>query len=108
MAWIALPVFADGEIFTAAQANGILEQLRANSPELADAMGQLFYATGANSLEALDLGAEGTLLLSGSTLPAWIAPLNGSLTQREVLDDSSDDSRVALWGVYRQSFHEAL
>ena len=108
MAWIALPIFADGEIFTAAQANGILEQLRANSPELARALGQLFYATGANSLEAIDLGAEGTILLSGSQIPAWSTPLSGSLTTREVLDDSSDDGRVALWGVYRQSFHEAL
>ena len=71
-------------------------------------LGQLFYATGANSLEAIDLGAEGTILLSGSQIPAWNTPLGGSLTTREVLDDSSDDGRVALWGVYRQSFHEAL
>ena len=71
MVWTEPRIFVDGPHLTAEMMNEISDNLRETAPAKAQHPGDLFYATGANSIERLPLGENGQFLIPGMTRPQW-------------------------------------
>ena len=101
MAWSAPISYALGHRLTAANMNAHKDQLNETAPAKATAAGELFYATGANAIAALTLGAEGELFRAGAAAPEWEAPLG---TTPSDLTSDTDDNKIPNWGAIRGAF----
>ena len=71
MPWKTPKVWIDGPQITAADLNSISENLRETAPAKAVAAGDIFYATGPNTLGRLAIGSPGQYLNVGQQLPQW-------------------------------------
>ena len=80
--------------------NGIRGNLNDTAAGLAAAEGDMFYATAENTIAGLALPAEGAVMRGRPSAPAWEAVVEG-IQDPEM---GSNDSRVANWGVYRQTY----
>ena len=74
MAWTAPRTWTTGEIVTAAHMNThVRDNLLESAPAKATTAGDVFYATAANTIARLGIGAAGQALLvnAGATAPFW-------------------------------------
>ena len=72
MAWTAPRTWVTGETVTAALMNAqIKDNFLVSGPAQVTTVGDIVYATGANALARLGLGAVGTFLRGGSVAPIW-------------------------------------
>ena len=101
MPWRALPVGATGDLLTVTEMNDLLGNLRLTMPGLANAAGEIAYATGLRTVTMLSLGVSSSILRGGSgQMPHWTTPLTG--VQR--VADSGSDNAVPTWGSIRRTF----
>lgn len=73
MSWVSPRTWTTGEIVSAAMMNGLRDALLESAPAKATTAGQLFRATGAGSIAALDIGSAGQQLRvnAAGTAPEW-------------------------------------
>ena len=73
MTWVNPRTWIDGIRITKARLNEISSSLRETAPAKAQAPGDLFYATGRNSIARLAIGSVGRFLVPTSSGPRWQA-----------------------------------
>lgn len=84
MPWEDPPVWIDGPFLKAQRMNIISEDLRQTAPAKAQAAGDLFYATGPNTIVRLPKGAVGSYLLQGAQAPQW-GPIDPITTEGDLI-----------------------
>ena len=99
MTWIAQPPYADGAVLRVTDMNGVRGNLNDTAAGLADAEGDMFYATAENTIARLALGVEGAVM-RGRSVPTWEAAVEGE----QDTSVTSNNDRVATWGVYRLTY----
>lgn len=73
MSWVTPRTWVAAETVTAAQMNGIRDNLNATAPAKAAAAGDVFYATAENAIAVRPIGGPGAALVvnAGGTTPFW-------------------------------------
>ena len=97
------PLAITGEIITAAWGNDVRDTLEVTAPGIASAAGELFYATAANTIAALDRPTESELQVLGAAsghLPQWIGRSPIDLIERIELTADGDIDFTSISASY--------
>jgi len=96
MAWTTPRTWVTGEVVTAALLNTHLrDNLDETAPATVTTAGDLVYATGANALARLGIGADNLFLGGGSSAPVWTGTL-GSATNNPIFTLKGTDPRFRM------------
>ena len=85
MTWVNPRTWTNSIRITAARLNEISSSLRETAPAKAQALGDLFYATGSNAIARLAIGSVGRFLVPTSSGPRWQAVPTPITEQRAIL-----------------------